>query len=190
MTALDPSAAEIRRLLDVLALAVPPKSAAFVSGPLASGRRRYERLDAREVRAGNAREMEAFAAALRTRLGRPVISPARFEVPTWRGRTYGEFFRAVIERFAREVWFMDGWELSSGSVGELATCTRLQLPRLDAAGNAIDHRTALRRCRRALEVAARSGVDHASLRDAVEKLERSLGVVGHRSRPPERPWNA
>lgn len=171
MTTSDPSRAEIRWALDVLGLALPPKSAAFVSGPLASGPRRYERLDAREVRARNVREMEEFASALRARLGKPVISPAGLEVPSWRGRTYGEFFRAVIERFAQEVWFMDGWQLSSGSVGELATCTRLRIPRLDAGGRAIDHRTALRECRQALEVAALSAVDHASLRDAVRDLE-------------------
>lgn len=164
---------DIERFLDVLALALPPRSAVFVSGPLASGPRRYagDGVGADEVRDRNAREMDDFAARLRVRLGKPVISPAGLQVPGWRGRDYGELFRRVIERFAEEVWFMEGWQLSTGSVREIATCLRLGIPCLDPSGEPIDHSTAVRKVRQALDIAAASGADCASLKASFQTLE-------------------
>lgn len=181
---------EIALLLDVLALVLTPGSAAFVSGPLASGPRLYAApaADPAEVRRRNAREMEDFAAGLRARLGKPVISPAGLQVAGWRGRTYGELFRRVIERFAAEVWFLDGWELSTGSVGELATCWRLRLPAYDQRGAPLDRETALARCREALVVAVPSGVDCASLREAVRRLAETAGDGGDETAAEGR-WN-
>lgn len=167
------AAAEIERILAAIAMAVPARSAAFVSGPVASGPRLYapDAPAPSELRARNAENMERFADSLRRRLGRPVISPARFSVPGWRGRDYGELFRRVIERFAREAWFLDGWEFSTGAVREQVTCLRAGIPRLDERGRPIDHRAAVRQARRALEIASRSGIDCASLTASVRLLE-------------------
>ncbi|HEX6201580.1 MAG TPA: hypothetical protein VF100_01180 [Thermoanaerobaculia bacterium] len=164
---------EIELLLDVLALAVPPRSAAFVSGPMtpSPGRAADHGLAPDEVRRRNARAIEGFATRLRARQGGPVISPAGLDVPGWRGRDYGELFRRVIERFAAEVWFLEGWQFSPGCVQEIATCFRLGIRCLDQEGEPIDRPAAVRKVRQALEISTASGAGCASLEASFEALE-------------------
>lgn len=173
MSARPAGAPDIELLLDVLGLAVPPRSAAFVSGPVtpSPGRETGHELDADEVRRRNARAIEGFATRLRARRGRPVISPAGLDVPGWRGRDYGELFRRVIERFAAEVWFLEGWQFSPGCVQEIATCFRLGIVCLDHEGEPVDHPAAVRKVRQALDICAASGAGCASLEASFETLE-------------------
>jgi hypothetical protein len=119
------------QLLSVLDLAVPPNSAVFVSGPVASGIRFFSRdqpLDPDAIWDANATDMELLANDLRRRLEKTVICPSRFKVPGWRGCNYREFFRDVIRRYAAEVWFVDGWEFSNGALEEFVLCQELGVP--------------------------------------------------------------
>jgi hypothetical protein len=113
-----------RYLLDAIGSVVPPRSGAYVAGPLATGRHYYELVAAGEdvaasrVRDENEEKMKAFVGSLRGRLSCPVIDPGLIKLDGWTSREVGDFYIKVIELFAKEVWFMDGWEYSRGATKE------------------------------------------------------------------------
>jgi hypothetical protein len=110
-----------RYLLDAIGSVVPRRGGAYVAGPLATGRKYYELLAsgqesaASDVREHNESKMKAYVVSLRERLSYPVIDPGLLKVEEWTSREIGEFYIEVIDLFAKEMWFMDGWQYSRGA---------------------------------------------------------------------------
>ena len=105
-------------LFQILDSVLGPKSCAYVAGPLDSGREYYERMasgDHRlEVRGKNESRLHGLVLNLRERLEYPVFDSGLLKVSDWSGRDYGRFFLAVIRRYAKVCWLMNGWEYSIG----------------------------------------------------------------------------
>lgn len=128
-------------LLTLLNSVIPPNSCAYVAGPLESGREFYEHsakgISCAQLRPENTRRFNLFVKELRARLVYPVFDPSIFIVKGWTAAEHGEFFLRVVSSLAKEVWFLEGWEFSSGATKEFVLCCQLGISCRDATGNAI-----------------------------------------------------
>lgn len=148
------------------------KSAAYVSGPLDSGRLRYENLSScprtdEEIREVNQARLTDFANILRSRLSYPVIDPGPLRVPHWDGHDYGMFFLEVMIRFAKEVWFIDGWEYSNGATKEFKHCIEKGIACLDERGSTVSLETGRKMIEKAASRLENMGCDASRLRSHV-----------------------
>src|SRR5258705_4344875 len=136
-----------RELLDQVALFVAvlgSRRVTYCSAPITSGKRFQQWLS----RLGKRHDdLDGFASSLRSRHANEVMGPnmnqaqavirrlrARGEIvidPTavgprrrWQQRDWRFFWKEVIQRYARRVVFVDGWEYSSGCVYEYLTAVR------------------------------------------------------------------
>jgi hypothetical protein len=120
-----------------------PKSAAYVAGPLDTGKLYYEFLvkgepPRGEIRKVNEKKLTDFACRLRRVVAIPVVDPGRLRIPQWQAADYGQLFLRIIDVFVREVWFINGWEYSTGATKEFAYCVRKGITCTDEAGKAIN----------------------------------------------------
>jgi hypothetical protein len=73
-----------------------------------------------------------------------VIDPTMLDdISGWSQSDYHEFWVAIIEKYARIVVFVDGWQYSSGCSIELVAAYRCNLEVLDQDLNLLDERQAL-----------------------------------------------
>ena len=154
----------------------PERSAVYVAGPLATGKRYYDALAAGEsddVRDANEAEMRDFIAALRETDTRSVIDPSLVRVAVWSPGDHGNFFLRLIETCCIEVVFMDGWEYSSGSAKEFVFASARGIQRSDRLGSAISIEQGLSLLHTACEDLKLRGLPTAS----IEKRLRELGSV-------------
>lgn len=130
--------AEIQAIcLQLLNSVLAPRSCAYASGPLDSGVLLYENptgMSAAEIRRHNQTQLTNFTIQLRQRLTYPVIDPGLLRVSGWVGKDYGSFFLKVMEQYAKEAWFIDGWEFSYGATKEFLFFTSLGRPCLNQRG--------------------------------------------------------
>ena len=97
-------------------------NAAYLSGPITTGRRYVEylrncrqdptRLDG--LRKRNIEDLLSAARRLRKSRNRIIIEPASLELPEWTQKDYHHLWERLIERHAKLVIFMPGWEYSYG----------------------------------------------------------------------------
>lgn len=108
-------------------------SAVYAAGPLETGLTYYEAaaqgvVDRASIRQLNQAKLSEFVAELRGSTNTAVIDPGILRVDGWPDELYGRFFIAVIERFACEARFLDGWEYSRGATSELVFCLENEIP--------------------------------------------------------------
>lgn len=131
-------------LLDALASVVSKRGAAYVAGPLATGKEYYALIasgrgeDARRIRQVNDEALRNFVFMLRNKLSHPVIDPSILIVSEWTSKEIGDFFIDVIGLYAKEMWLMDGWEYSRGATKEFVYCIKNGVACFDACGNAVN----------------------------------------------------
>src|SRR5947209_8314570 len=100
-------------LLTLLDSILQRRSCAYVAGPLESGLGYYEQLatgKAVNVRDENQKRLAKAVQQLRAVLPYPVFDPGVLRIHGWSDAEHGVFFIQVMERYAKEVWFLDGWE--------------------------------------------------------------------------------
>jgi hypothetical protein len=172
---------QVKTFLLLLDSVLELKSCAYVAGPLDSGKDYYERLAAGQlspqVRLENEGRLSKFVAGLRRRLEYPVIDPGPLRVPTWDGRDHGIFFLQVVHRYARECWFLNGWEYSTGATAEFVFCSSTNMPCLSESGEPLTARQGLELIRTAADAVLDLGLDDTKLRSRVESL---ASFVSHR----------
>ena len=166
-------------LLTLLGSVLTPRSAIYVAGPLDTGRSYYEALARGKVdgsvRAVNEAALSAFVARLRVQhRPTPVIDPGLLRVPEWSARDVGQFFLETISRYAKEAWFIDGWEYSSGATKEYLHCVALGIPCLTAEGGRIGPVHAVALLSSALEEIGRLGVPAPKLSERLTGFRHLL----------------
>lgn len=119
--------------IQVFESVLSPGSAIYAAGPLETGLIYYEaaargRVDRAEIRKVNQANLSEFVAELRAASDAAVIDPGILQIEGWPNELYGRFFIAVIERFAREARFLDGWQFSRGATSELIFCLENDIP--------------------------------------------------------------
>jgi hypothetical protein len=163
-------------LLDVLASVVGSEGAAYVCGPLSTGRAYYELIsqdklrEADSIRLVNEQAMRRFAESLRRRLRCPVIDPALLRIPEWSSKEIGDFFIQVIDRFVCELRCMDGWEFSRGATKEFQFAMVRKVRCLDERGNALGAREGIALITAAQRHVSSLGLDSSRLQARVEAL--------------------
>lgn len=162
-------------LFQVLDSVVQPRSCAYVAGPLDSGKAFYERIASGErptAREENEGRLTAFVLDLRNRLEYPVINPGLLKIAEWSGREYSIFFLEVIRRYARECWFMNGWEYSTGASKEFVFCCRIGRPCFAETGQSLTIPEGIRLIREAADFVRGLQLDDAKLRSRAFDLDR------------------
>jgi hypothetical protein len=117
-----------------------PASAAYVSGPLQTGWLYYQAKSGHgprpdEVRNLNGVRLSQFVETLRGQLAYPVIDPGLLFVDGWSGSQYLTLYLEILRRYAKEVWFIDGWEYSRGATTEYRTAIERGVPCFNSSGD-------------------------------------------------------
>ena len=137
----------------ILAGVVDGRNADYVSTPLTTGPRfmdwyhaegsklkkgssEYERELQRHVITRNSLRARQFVDQLRADR-RVVIEPTSLSVSHWTQNDYRHLWGRVIERYARCVWLLDGWQYSSGCAYEFWVAKRVGIETLSEAGRLI-----------------------------------------------------
>ena len=193
----DLEAAEVltrKVLLGVLGCAIEPRSAVYVSTPITTGRRfvewragagagldpddpayAYEHL--LHVIQPNRAHIAPVVESLRQRFPR-VIDPTAFEdVAGWEQHDYHGLWAGVIERFANQVVFAEGWTFSSGCVYELAAAIRAGIPLFEESGRPLAVDEALASARVAFGEVIDAGWEPGGLRAALADAESAAASV-------------
>lgn len=148
-----------------------PKSVAYVAGPLDSGLLFYESLFKNQpntnIRIVNQERLTGFANKLRKKLPYPVIDPGPLRVSAWTGHDYASFFLEVVESYAKEVWFIDGWEYSNGATKEFQYCNIKGIICYDQTGTIISKENGIQLILRAISYIEELGHDASKLRSHI-----------------------
>ncbi len=128
---------EIERMVAMLGSVLQPRSATYVSSPITSGRRllhwhispqRTEQRFEEMVLRPNLEDAVTAITRIRASVRQPVIDPTALpSLVGWSQDDYRYLWRLVIESFANEVVFLDGWAYSSGCAYEFLIATTLEL---------------------------------------------------------------
>lgn len=86
------------------------------------------------------------------------------------------FFLEVIRRYAKECWFVNGWEYSIGATKEFVFCCTIQTPCLTEFGGRLTLSQGMRLIREAADFVHRLGLDDAKLRSRALDLGRLAGA--------------
>ena len=166
----------------------------YLSGPITSGPRHLERLISRsraasiksQVTKENCANLREEAQRLRRERGETVVEPSTLDVSGWSQPDYISFWGSFIERYAKLVLFMPGWEYSVGCTSEFLRAHEHGVRTETVSGAAISSQEAINKINAAIEkimssarVADNSGLktQAAKLRSVSLKLaERTLAV--------------
>jgi hypothetical protein len=175
-----PDQARVDVLFQILDSVLQPRSCAYVAGPLNSGRTYYEYLAAGEqhppIRARNESRLRDFALKLRKRLAYPVFDSGLLKIPDWSGRQYDLFFLDVISRYARDCWFLAGWEFSTGATKEFLFCCTRQIPCFSESGETLTISEGMHLISVAADFVRSLNLDDEKLRSRVADLRRLAGA--------------
>ena len=162
--------------MEMLASAMPEKSAAYVAGPLDTGRLYYDTLrkasslQPAEIRRINKERLASFARRLRVELAIPVVDPGHLHIEGWTGADYALLFLDVIRVFVREMWFLEGWEFSHGACDEFCFSVQNRLPCYDVTGRMMNAEQGLARIEQAIAEINASQVSTIHLEGYRDKL--------------------
>jgi hypothetical protein len=152
---------EVSGMLGILGAVLAPSSSIYVSSPITTGPRLIRwheaksRSDAQnsfeqEVLRPNLAKAKEAVAIIRETAQVPVIDPTALpEQEEWTQDDYRFLWGRVIELFALEVVFLEGWEFSSGCTYEYLVATNVGLPTRSYDRTPIALPDALTRIRRA-----------------------------------------
>jgi hypothetical protein len=162
----------------------------YLSGPITTGLRYAQQVwsgasaDAARERARqeNIDDLLATAKRLRKQRGEIIVEPASLDLPGWSQAEYHRLWEKLIERHARLVIFMPGWEYSVGCALEFAHASAHDIRTEALLGTSISINDGI-----ALLLAARkdlrsNDVD-GTLAGLVERLDEIIGRLKQLLRP-------
>lgn len=162
--------------INLLRSVLSPKCAIYVAGPLDSGLLYFEsilqqKLSPDEIRAKNQERLTEFVGTLRLREHSPVIDPGLLRIPNWTGHDYGKLFVEIIEIFAKEAWFLNGWEFSNGATKEFMFCISNRIPCYDEKKGTLTQEKGMSMIENAVTYLESRGVDVHNLRSRLDSNE-------------------
>src|SRR5439155_2651080 len=128
MSAQDQDSALHKAIIGAWDCALADSRVTYLSGPITTGVRYAQQLrsglsgDAARERARqeNIADLLETAKLLRRQRGEIIVEPASLDLPEWSQSEYHRLWEKLIERHARLVIFMPGWEYSVGCALEFA----------------------------------------------------------------------
>ncbi len=165
-----------RLLLTALKSVLEPKSAVYAAGPLDTGKLYFEAIASGthdpSIRIRNQAALSAFVAAIREKVRpAPVIDPGLLQVEKWTPREIGVLFLESITLFAKEAWFIDGWEYSTGATKEYLHCVSIGTPCFTQSGMPLSMDLACSLLTKAIDFIASIGLDAAKLRERLNAFK-------------------
>jgi hypothetical protein len=159
-----------------------PHSTAYVSGSLETGRSYYESLAKNgtaepHIRDKNQERLTNFVKELRFRLEYPVIDPGLLKISGWSGSNYDSFFKKVIGRYVKEVWFLDGWEYSSGSTKEFIYCISNKIRCLTQSGTELTSEAGKLLICQAVSYINKLGLESSKLSSRIQSLDNAIAII-------------
>jgi hypothetical protein len=101
-----------------------------------------------------------------------VIDPSAFFSVSLSQDDYLVLWGNVITRFARAVWFNEGWSFSKGCVTEYCIAVENKIPTFDVIGNKLSPTKALKLVSNAINLYISAGIDIVPLEKQFNRLER------------------
>jgi hypothetical protein len=101
-----------------------------------------------------------------------IINPTTLDVPGWKQSDYHRFWTIVLDRHARRVILLEGWQYSRGCTIEFETAQRLGIDCVDENLEAISHKNGLILIQSAIKQSKAVGVNTDALEKICRKLER------------------
>ena len=145
-----------------------------VGRDLEKGSKEYLTALRAEVILPNTQRAARFLELLRWQHMGMIIDPTSLEVPGWDQSTYHEFWRKVLERHARRVIFLNGWELSHGCTLEFETAQCLDLDCVDETLKPLSRDQGLQLIRSAAKQVRALGIDTSALEAGCQRLQQVL----------------
>lgn len=169
-----------RMLLSVLSCVIPSGGAIYLSTPITNGLatfefykrsqsaqcslgEEYQHFLEKTVIPNNMKAARIFAEKLRSKTGEIVIDPAGFFEPSWPQSKYLDFWKSIIEKYAKSVFFNDGWCFSKGCVYEYFVAHNKNIPTFDSAGKPLDLKLAINLVAKAIKESQSVGIDVEAL---------------------------
>jgi hypothetical protein len=176
---------EVALLLSVFATVLHGRDATYVSAPITTGRsvlmqlRKTKRRDAEinlaETYHANKRRLTRLVRRLR-RETCVVINPGDLcDVPGWTQSDYRVLWSQVIERFAKIVVFLNGWQYSNGASFEYLVATRAGCVTRTQGGAALHRSRALTLLKKAVNETRGVSQDTAFLENVITELQKLKG---------------
>jgi hypothetical protein len=109
----------------------------YLSGPITGGRQLLDGATRSEAVRRNCADLRATAARLRRERNEIVVEPGSLDIPGWSQPDYLALWGDFIERRARLVLFMPGWEYSVGCTSEFLRAHRHGVRTETISGSAI-----------------------------------------------------
>ena len=166
---------------------------AYLSGPITTGHRQVARLRGGDEEAGgksaiiavNSAALVETAKQLRAERSLTVVEPASLNVEGWSQADYLALWEAFIERHARLIIFMPGWEYSIGCAIEFARAVLHDIRTESVSGSLITTEDGI-----ALLVAARDNLRRDDAGGALTDLAKRIDEVVIRLTALLRPMQA
>ena len=131
--------------LGIISCLIGEKKCIYLSTPITNGKRllnwyqnnlqdspkdtsNYQNNHLKYVINPNCNDGKKFATYLRETTSSFVLDPSCLQIDNWSQSDYLELWDKIIEKFAEEVRFNDGWEYSNGCVHELILAKRYGIP--------------------------------------------------------------
>ncbi|MFQ5789022.1 MAG: hypothetical protein ACE5JI_00955 [Acidobacteriota bacterium] len=170
------------------------RTAVYVSTPITTGRRfiewlwttgqhfnkhseEYQRALRADVILPNTQRAARFIELLRWRHMGLIIDPTSLDVPGWTQSDYHGFWTSVIDRHARRVIFLKGWEFSRGCTVEFETAQRLGIDCVEENLEPLSREKGLQLIESAIEEAKQVGVDTAPFEEVCQRLRREVAPL-------------
>lgn len=166
-------------LLDAFGSVIGSEKAAYVAGPLATGRLYYELLgqgrneEASNIRKSNELHMRIFIQQLRAKVRYPVIDPSVLVVHEWTPREMGDFFVEVLKKYVKEIWLIDDWQFSRGATKEFQFATVRGIRCINERGILISRDEGINLISEAASYISSKGVDASRFLDRLEGIRRN-----------------
>lgn len=127
---------QVKIILESWKSTLPEKNVFYISGPMTTGISTLSKdCDHNSDRfAENCAKMNSLARKLRLdNVG--VIDPSGLEVDGWGQKEYMTFWLQCIEEKVSNIYFIDGWEFSSGCLQEMQKAIDLHIPMFCQSGH-------------------------------------------------------
>lgn len=126
---------QIKIILDSWGSTLPRKNVIYISGPMTTGVSTVfqDSLLPKETFESNCQKIHDLADRMRIEY-KGVIDPSGLEMPCWGQEEYMRFWLRCIEERVSKIYFVDGWQYSSGCLREMQKAIELKIPMFDARG--------------------------------------------------------
>ena len=123
----------------------------------------------------NISQADVFCSEVARITGKICINPAVLFRPNWNQDDYRNFWSRVIEKFARDMYLSEGWEVSVGCLFECWLAIRMRIPIHNFEMRRLDYSEAVQHAITGANALKAAGESSSFLDTLVDEFEELLG---------------